>query len=289
MDKGAVSGDIIGQNYSISMDAATSWCIYCICCVSVAAAGMVSAGYVDNTNSCANNLHIISTPIIYFCSGLLLVLVQLFLLALLKRSRHLASKGDKQASYILVLPIYSLAVFYLAMVGILCGFDDMFGFNNRQVEVVIIKWAFYRVVSESLAIFLTHNGIGLKPLKSSIRFGLSWSLLSSILLVTLYRQLGWAAYLLAMISLLLGLDIFYLVMWITPTNLLPRRPALRSYSRVYCIGLLFLTLAHLLLYLKGMGWIHIPCVTEIILLVGDLCEPLVLFYAMHRDSQFWQG
>jgi hypothetical protein len=248
-------------------------------------------GYVDNTNSCANHFQIVSTPIIYFCSGLLLVLVQLFLLALLKRSRHLASKGDKQASYILVLPIYSLAVLYLAIVGILCGFDDMFGFNNRQVEVVIIKWALYRIVSESLAIFLTHNGIGLKPFKRSLLYGVSWALLSSILLLAFYHQFGWGAYLVAMILLLVSLDVFYFVMWLTPTNLLPRRPALRSYSRIYSLGLLLLALAHLFLYLQDMNiaQTHIPCVTEIILLVSDLCEPLVLFYAMHRDSQFWQG
>jgi hypothetical protein len=243
--------------------------------------------YLDNTNSCASGFDILSSPVIYFFSGLLVVLVQLFLLALLKRSRHLASKGDKQASYILVLPIYSIAVLYLAIVGILCGLDDMFGFNNRQVGVVILKWGVYRIVSESLAIFLTHNGIGIKPFRRSLLIGISWAFISSIIPLILYYRVGWHGYLLSMISMIILLDLFYLVMWLVPTNLLPRRPALRSYSKVYTIGLMLLALAHVFLYLEGT--ISVPCLTEIILVFSDLFEPLILFYAMHRDSQFWQG
>jgi hypothetical protein len=244
-------------------------------------------GYLENTNSCASGFDILSSPVIFFFSGLLVVLVQLFLLALLKRSRHLASKGDKQASYILVLPIYSLAVLYLAIIGILCGLDDMFGFNNRQVEVVVIKWGLYRVVSESLAIFLTHNGIGIKPFRRSLLVGVSWAFVSSIIPLILYYRVGWHGYLVSMITMIILLDIFYLVMWIVPTNILPRRPALRSYSKVYTIGLLVTALAHIFLYLKGT--ISVPCLTEIIFVLSDLIEPLILFYAMHRDSQFWQG
>jgi hypothetical protein len=243
--------------------------------------------YEKNTDTCAGGFSILSTPIIYFISGFFVFIVQIFLLGMLKRSRYLASRGDKQASNSLVLPIYYRGVVYLVVLGMFVGLDDMFVFYSQQVHVICIKWGLYRIISESLAIFLTHNGIGIKPLYNSLLIGVSWAVISTLVPLLVFEYYGWQTYLIVSSFLVLTLSSFYGVMWLAPQSSIHRRPALITYSRFFCLGLLVFALAHYLLLFQHQ--LRLSCLVEVILAFADLCQPLLIFYAMHEDSRFWQG
>jgi hypothetical protein len=244
--------------------------------------------YLANSDTCSNGVTVLSTPIIYFISGFLVFAVQIYLLGMLKRSRYLASRfGSKQASNSLILPIYYRGVVYLVILGILVGLDDMFVFYSEYVEVICVKWGLYRICSESLAIFLTHNGIGIKALYNSLCIGISWAVISIVIPVIIFEYYGWRTYLLVSSFLILLLAVFYGVMWLSPQDYIHRRPALITYSRFYCIGLIFFALAHYFLLFQDE--LQLSCFVEIILAFADLFQPLLIFYAMHQDSRFWQG
>ena len=137
--------------------------------------------FSENTNECAENITIGSAPLIYFLSGFFIICIQLFLLGMLKRSRHMASKGDRNASFVLVLPIYYLTVLYTIVVGIFVGIDDMVGFSIHNLYAFTVKWGLYRVVSEGLAVFLMHNGVGARSVNNAIIAGVAWSLISTLI------------------------------------------------------------------------------------------------------------
>jgi hypothetical protein len=244
-------------------------------------------GYVDNSDACSREVSIFGTPLIYFISGFLVLTIQVLLIALLKRSRHLASRGDKQASYVLVIPIYYISVIYLVILGIAVGIDDMFGFQDRQVEIVALKWGLYRLSSESLAVFLMHNAVGARPVMRSLIAGSIWAAISTIVPMLLFIFGGWHPYLIGATVLILILDVFYLVMWLAPEDMVHRRPALKLFSKFFSFGLTLFAAAHLLLYFRDD--LRLPCLIEAIIVFADLLQPLVIYYVMHQDSQFWQG
>ena len=244
-------------------------------------------GYIDNSDACSREIRVLGTPLVYFVSGFLVLSIQLLLIGLLKRSRYLASLGDKQASYVLMIPIYYVVVIYLVILGIAVGMDDMFGFQDTQVIAVAIKWGLYRFCSESLAIFLMHNAVGAKAVIRSVVIGGTWAMVSTLVPLLLFLLGGWQAYLIGATALILLLDIFYLVMWWAPEGALHRRPALKHFSMFFSIGLGVFAGAHLMLLFRDD--LRLPCLIEVIIVFGDLLQPLVIYYVMHRDSQFWQG
>jgi len=243
--------------------------------------------YSENSDSCANGVSILSTPIIYFISGFLVFMVQIFLISMLKRSRYLASRGDRKASNILVIPIYYIAVVYLVAIGVLVGIDDMLGYYDAKVFMMCIKWGLYRLCSETLAVFLMHNGVGVKVFHRSLFFGSLWATFSTIVPLVLFATLGWGRYLIGSTVLVLILDCFYFVMWLAPAEYVHRRPALVVLSRFFAIGLLLFAAAHIILYYRSD--LRASCMVEVIIVFADLLQPLVIFYTMQQDSQFWQG
>lgn len=244
--------------------------------------------YIKNSDTCSNGISILSAPIVYFISGFLVFIVQIYLLGILKRYRYLASRhGDKQASKNLILPIYYSGVIYLVILGILVGLDDMFIFYSQYVEIICLKWGLYRLISESLAIFLTHNGIGIRSLYNSLLIGSTWAILSTVVPMLVFEFYGWNKYLIISSVFILLLALFYGIMWLAPQDYIHRRPALVTYSRFFCIGLLVFAFAHyLLLFRKDL---QLSCLIEIILAFSDLFQPLLIYYAMYQDSRFWQG
>ena len=244
-------------------------------------------GYAHNSDTCSQRVRVFGTPLVCFISGFLVLVIQLLLIGLLKRSRYLASLGDKQASYVLVLPIYYVVVIYLVILGIAVGIDDMFGYQDTQVIVVAVKWGLYRFSSESLAIFLMHNAVGAKAVMRSIVIGGTWAFISTAVPLLLFILGGWREYLVGATTLILLLDVFYIVMWWAPEGAVHRRPALKVFAKFFSIGLAVFAAAHLMLYFRDD--LRLPCLIEVIVVFGDLLQPLLIYFVMHQDSQFWQG
>jgi hypothetical protein len=226
------------------------------------------------------------SPILYFVSGILLILVQIILLAVLKRSRYLASKGDKRASSSLVLPIYYLIVLYMAVIGIIVGISHIIGYVVTSADAITIKWFVYRICAESLAVFLMHTGIGWQPMKRSLIIGGSWAFISSFIPYIVYRISGVRNYLIVSIAMLCILFLFYVFVIVAPSKYLNKRPALQPYAKFYCVGIVLLIIAHVFIYTDMK---FSPCVVEAIEAFGDLLQPLIMYKAMYDDSMFWQG
>lgn len=243
--------------------------------------------FSENTNECAENITIGRAPLIYFVSGFLIICIQVFLLAMLKRSRHLASKGDRNASFVLVLPIYYLTVLYTIIVGIFVGIDDMMGFSIHNLYAFTIKWGLYRVVSEGLAAFLMHNGVGMRSVKNALVAGVTWSLVSTLTPLVFHAVYGWDAYFLCVLIFASCLLVFYSLLWLLPEDVIHRRPAMRSYARFFSISIIFLVLGLILLYYQHKA--GVACIAESIFAMWDLFIPLIVFRTLVQDSQFWQG
>lgn len=226
------------------------------------------------------------SPLLFFISGILLILVQLLLLATLKGSRYLASRGDRRASSALVLPIYYLTVLYMVGFGILVGILHIVGELSDSVQAITLKWFIYRVCAESLSIFLMHSGVGYYPLMRSLAIGSSWAFISSFVPFVVFTIFGLQAYLITSITLLVILFCFYFTIAFAPAKYINRRPAIFPYAYFYCCGIMLLLGAHIFIL---EDYEHSGCIVQAIEAFGDLIQPLVMYKAMYDDSLFWQG
>jgi hypothetical protein len=241
--------------------------------------------FEDNAPDCADGITVLDTSVVYFVSGLVVVTIQLFIIAMLKRGRYLASKGDKVASTYLVLPIYYVIVRYLVLIGIVTALLDMSAIGDGAFAISL-KWGLYRICSESVAVFFMHNGIGIHTLLKSVAIGVTWGSFSTIVPFVVFNLYGWRSFLAVSTCFNVLLLTFDMLLWLAPRALIHRRPALLPFARYYAVGLILFLLMHSLLLVEAERF---PCLTESITLFADIFQPLVIYYALLQDSRFWQG
>ena len=246
---------------------------------------LIENWFEDNAPACADDVTVFGTSIAYFVSGVLVILIQFFIVAMLKRGRYLASKGDRVASSYLVLPIYYVIVRYLVFIGVVTAILDMSSIGDG-VFAISLKWGLYRICSESVAIFFMHNGIGVYTLIKAMAIGVSWGSLSTVIPFLVFNMYGWRSFLVVSTCFNVVLLAFYLTLWLAPRNMIHRRPALIPFARFYAVGLILFLLMHSLLLISADKF---PCLTEGVTLFADVFQPLVIYYALLQDSRFWQG
>ena len=247
--------------------------------------GVFNNWFDENAPTCADNVTVGSTSIVYFISGLLVIFIQLFIILMLKRGRYLASQGDTVASSYLVLPIYYVIVRYLVAIGIITAALDMSSVSEGAFSISL-KWGLYRMCSESVSIFLMHNGVGVPALMRAMSIGVTWGLLSTVIPFVIFTIYGWRSFLAISTGFNVILLIFYLTLWLAPRDLIHRRPALIVFAQYYSLGLILFLLMHAFLLIDAEKF---PCLTESITLFADIFQPLVIYYALLQDSRFWQG
>jgi hypothetical protein len=241
--------------------------------------------FEDNAPKCADGVAVFNTSIVYFLSGLLVIFIQLFIIAMLKRGRYLASRGDRVASSYLVLPIYYVIVRYLVFIGIVTAVLDMSSIGDGPFAITL-KWGLYRICSESVAIFFMHNGIGVHTLMKSMAIGVTWGSFSTVVPFAVFNIYGWRSFLSISTCFNVLLLVFYLTLWLAPRDRIHRRPALIPFARYYALGLVLFLRMHTLLLVDAERF---PCLTESITLFADVFQPLVIYYTLLSDSRFWQG
>lgn len=236
--------------------------------------------------SCSHYGDVGHSPFPYFLMGILELIFLLLLYIFIKRSRHLASRGFRGASNLLVLPLYHLIIQYILLIGLFVCIVNIFGIYEKSPVIIAIKWFCYRTCAEGVAVLFMHNGVGFKALRNSMIVGSTWGLFSSVFPLLVYLSLGFDSY--AVFVLILGacLLLFYTTVWLAPTSLIHRRPALIGYARFYtCFISCFIIV--IVLLMDEEGWVD--CISELCLLIIDLVQPFIIFHALQIDSMYWQG
>ena len=236
--------------------------------------------------SCSSN-YIGESPLPYFIVGIIEAILLILLWIVIKRSRHLASRGFNFASDLLILPIYNLILQFIFVVGICVCVINVFGLYSRNMYVIVSKWCLYRGVSEAIAISFMHNGVGMKCLTNSICMGFFWGILASFIPLYIYYIAGFQTYCIVITILAILLLIFYICNWLLPYKYLHRRPSMIAYARFYTLLILCFITVTVLVIFEIID--KILCVAEISLLILDLLQPFVIFRALQEDSMYWQG
>ena len=203
----------------------------------------------------------------------------------IKRSRYLASIGNKNASDVLVLPIYNLVFIYALIASLLVAADNILAFDSESVYIISVKWILYRSCAEGVAFFLMHNGVGHKSLMNSIIYAVTWSIFTTIIPLTAYFFAGESAYFLAVLIFFVILFFFYCILWLSPARRLHRRPAAIRLARYYVFTCAALIVVTFLILVEDSTL----CLVRVVLALSDLFQPIIILRALSDDSKFWQG
>ena len=124
--------------------------------------------WFGSSNPCTDTV-IGFSPLPYFVFGCATVVGLSAVAISLYRSGNTTRRGLKNID--VILPVYKNAVYYVLIVGIIVGGTNIAGFLVTEVYSSLIKWFLYRFVTDGLAVFLMHNGIGVRALNNSLLSG----------------------------------------------------------------------------------------------------------------------
>jgi hypothetical protein len=186
------------------------------------------------------------------------------------------------------LPIYLSIVVPLVIFCFLIGADSIIGITPTSDFVLLTKWFILRFFAESLSLFFLHPGIGLGSVRRSLFFGALWSLFHLLLVYLVHELAGYKALLLCAAMLTTELFLYYLALLTLPAQLLPRRPAIKSYA-VGNLALLIYQLACILAYLLSDESTGADCAALICYSLSEFLQICCILYAFGQDSKFWQG
>ena len=203
----------------------------------------------------------------------------------IKINRKLASNGDKNATMNLVLPIYYLVFNYTLLAGTLVATDNVLNILYGDIYMFSAKYFLYRWVAEGLAFFLMHNGVGERAFKRSLLLSFLWSIVSTSIQVIVFSSFDNAEFYFTGLVMYIILLIFYLLLWLSPSSFLHRRPAAIKYARFYVFTII-LTVVALFLVLFGKTS---TCGPLLMLAILDSLQPFLVLRALISDSKFWQG
>jgi hypothetical protein len=250
--------------------------------------------YADITGStgvyetCEDEQSVGGVPLTYFVVGLIEILCSLFfIITIINRAVCRMWKPAAISMFSYMLPIYMGAVVGLVALLLITGLLSITGVFSNNQYYFMSKVFILRAISESLSVFLLQPGIGAVSARRSVAIGLTWTLISVSFVLLLYVTSGFRFLLIGSSIVLMQLLIFYILIFVLPLQLLPRRPALRWFS---FLSILVLT-AQLLCLLSyiGIKSQHAACAVELSFALGELAQVVHLVAAFALDSRFWQG
>ncbi|CAM9326100.1 unnamed protein product, partial [Ectocarpus fasciculatus] len=147
-------------------------------------------------------------------------------------------------------------------------------------------WFINRFITEGIAIFLMHNGVGKQAVHFSLTVSFIWALLSSAVPYAIFVEFGFRSFYASQMVILSIMGLFYSANWLAPAEKLHRRPALILLARYYSLVYLFMISATFILYYRGDTS---GCAVNALLGLGELFMPLLVFRTIYHDSLFWQG
>ena len=224
------------------------------------------------------------TSFISFISGLMQIGCVIYVFIFLRNSEKAARNG--QPTKVIVLPVYKSLINYNTFFAILIGIFRLAGLFENSVLYISIKWMIYRFLTEAMAVFLMHNGVGRRAVQDSAIISLCWTLFSGIIPLVFYVTYGFDTFCTCSIVVNGLLGVFYLCNWLLPASMLHRRPSMISFARFYsCVFLMLFVSMFFVKYNSDPS----GCTVNVLTAIGDFVQPLLLFRAIVNDSLFWQG
>lgn len=232
-------------------------------------------------------------PVVSFVGGIIeLVLMLLVFLAFKYKfdvsSWYEGETGVKEG-VTLVLPIYSIVIFYAIGIGCLVAIMNISGVNASSVAASMIKWIVIRFCIDGLAAFFLHNGVGQRAIRNSLSFSSIWAICSGLVPLLAYyltRYNNFYIFVITNITFVAILLAFYLCAWLLPVSFLHRRPALIRFASINTLVLLIELVEDALLL---MDYDSESCPVILLLIVSDFIQPFIILYAIRQDTLFWQG
>jgi hypothetical protein len=187
----------------------------------------------------------------------------------------------------LVLPLYTVPMSYVLVVGSTVGFANLLGVFSTSQPVATAKWFLYRIVTDGLAVFLMHNGIGVRALRNALGAGLFVAFMSAYVPLSIYYAVSEDAYFVSVLVFLSLLVLVYLFLFLAPPWVIHRRPALLRLAACNAALCGLFLVSHALVVAGAVG--SEGCAVVVPAAVCWFIQPLVLLQALREDSLFWQG
>jgi hypothetical protein len=177
------------------------------------------------------------------------------------------------------------------------------GANSWSSAVAVaIAYASQHFVLEGISFILIQQGCGRKAFRNACLYSSIWSLTTFLFLLFSFKvgsknSIYWGLTDIWNFCLLC----FYSFLWLLPEKRLCRRPALVFYARFWSIFRFIYFLSVGLIIMGASGVARPPIVNYGISEAGEctyifssiivfvLCKPLLVYYTLLQDSQWWQG
>ena len=155
-----------------------------------------------------------------------------------------------------------------------------------------IAWGFFHMVVEGTAFFLCKQGVGYSTFLASIKQGLLWGIFIGFLHSIAFLSFKWAdgdltAGFMVQLSYESLILVFYLALAFTPSQVWKRRQAVIQYSKFWIVSVVCDIVGLSLMYWNYDCGYCIYLATNWGVL--GLLKPYVLYTALRKDSDYWQG
>lgn len=184
-------------------------------------------------------------PIPFFETGLLRAIICLwyFVLAIctvtwLNVQSKIALKGDVSATRAVIFPVFANIIAILAFSDVYFGIvlltlDIEPEGSNDYFSVFLYSLGFLvqHVVAEGIAVMLMQKGCGVFAARKASKFALAWGLCTFVMVFLVYSDNSYSVYVFALWNLCVVA--LYSCLWLLPTHMLHRRPAVYIYAKIF--------------------------------------------------------
>lgn len=228
--------------------------------------------------------------------GLFYILMMNVTVVWIYHQKRSAEKGDNVAVESVIFPLFinimwvlAISDFFIGMLIILVPVNVHENVTKLALALYPLGYACQHAVLEGVAFLLLQKGCGYYGSRQAGQYTFIWSLITAIVLYLRYAkvpQLSEVCFLLWCFCLV----VFYLLIWILPSNLLYRRAAVIPYAKFWFFYRLLMFLFLVIIYLRPITSNLVESVGQcgydlIYLLLYPLIHPLVLYRTLLNDSR----
>lgn len=219
------------------------------------------------------------------CVGLLV-----YLLRARRRARRSSCDGQTDADRVIFPQYFYVLYFYAFACAFQAGVNIGVPFVPHKVVYIslfAVGYGLSHMVFEGISFMLCCNGVGQRATVNSTQLALLWGVVTTVMQAVIMHCWGTIVALVASSSWNGLVLVYYASLWLVPSRVLFRRPALVRYAAFWFVCRLVAAVAEVLIFYKSnLGY----CV-QILSSPGILSAvlPYVVYVALLSDSKYWQG
>lgn len=232
--------------------------------------------------------------IFMFILGAIYILMSLLTIAFIKSQEFKASKQDSEVVSN-IFPIFVNVLWLSALASIVAGivvcfvpFDPINGNNILSASLYAFMSSFQHAVIEGIAFLLMQKGCGQYAAITAFKWTGLWTCLVFTMTFFIYKYEDDVGDALEVI-LDLVLFIFYVALWLAPKRILFRRPAVYIYARFWAYFRFAAIIIKVLFFFRDTEDIAACGYLFATLLLFAIFQPLICYWTLLQDSDWWQG